>query len=266
MANGVTSEWEDIHVRLGNYIPREKETPQWELNKEEIEKAENYDPLEKKTKEELDELEDDIDDDFLEQYKRKRLAEMQNVQTKPKFGEMKQINKQEYVREVTEAPEDVFAILLLYQDYNEKSLKMGYAMAELAKRYVHHKFMMIKADKCIENFPDQKVPALLIYKNGKLGHNIMCADEMCPKLNEYGVEEMLKILDVLPRGDDDEEKQKYTKFQMKKNVVERNKDADLSDSDDDDRGYSSANLKKFWERVHRWEKELKFSLKIDEKY
>lgn len=65
MANGITSEWEDIHVRLGNYIPREKVTPEWEKNKEEIEKVEGYDPLSKKTDEELDDLEDDLDDDFL---------------------------------------------------------------------------------------------------------------------------------------------------------------------------------------------------------
>lgn len=26
MANGVTTEWEDIHVKLGNYVEREKVT------------------------------------------------------------------------------------------------------------------------------------------------------------------------------------------------------------------------------------------------
>jgi hypothetical protein len=28
MANGVTTEWEDIHVKLGNYLPRETVTPE----------------------------------------------------------------------------------------------------------------------------------------------------------------------------------------------------------------------------------------------
>lgn len=65
MANGVTTEWEDIHVKLGNYAPREKETPQHELNKiaqETFEKVED--------KKVDSDFEDDFsDDDFFEKYK-----------------------------------------------------------------------------------------------------------------------------------------------------------------------------------------------------
>lgn len=43
MANGVTTEWEDIHVKLGNYRPRPKETPESEYTKAAIEKVEKYD-------------------------------------------------------------------------------------------------------------------------------------------------------------------------------------------------------------------------------
>ncbi len=32
MANGITSQWEDIHVKMGNYVPREKEPDQKDLN------------------------------------------------------------------------------------------------------------------------------------------------------------------------------------------------------------------------------------------
>ena len=63
MAHGVSSEWEDIHVKLGNYLPREKQTTNDELEKIAIETLEKYDPLEKKTLDELKELEDDEDED-----------------------------------------------------------------------------------------------------------------------------------------------------------------------------------------------------------
>ena len=49
MANNVTTEWEDIHVKLGNYLPREKEKSNDELQKIAIESIQNYDPLEHKT-------------------------------------------------------------------------------------------------------------------------------------------------------------------------------------------------------------------------
>ena len=32
MAHGVTTEWHDIQVKLGNFIADEKETPQYVLN------------------------------------------------------------------------------------------------------------------------------------------------------------------------------------------------------------------------------------------
>jgi len=39
MANGVRSQWEDIHVKLGNYEPRPVVTPEWELSNKEIDKT-----------------------------------------------------------------------------------------------------------------------------------------------------------------------------------------------------------------------------------
>lgn len=48
------------HVKLGNYIPREKEKPQEEYTKEAMEKVKNYDPFQKMSLEKLNDLEDEI--------------------------------------------------------------------------------------------------------------------------------------------------------------------------------------------------------------
>lgn len=45
MAYDVTTEWDDIHVKLGNYEPRPKETTQSELTQQALEKCEKYDPF-----------------------------------------------------------------------------------------------------------------------------------------------------------------------------------------------------------------------------
>ena len=63
MANNVTTEWEDIHVKLGNYLPREKEKSNDELQKIAIESIQNYDPLEHKTLDQLKKMEEEDDDD-----------------------------------------------------------------------------------------------------------------------------------------------------------------------------------------------------------
>lgn len=243
MANGVTSEWEDIHVRLGNYIPRPKVTPESELTKREIDKALETDPLENKNLEELKELEDDFDDDFLEEYKKKRMQEFEVLASKPHYGKMYEINKQQYVNEVTNAPKEVFVVLSLYQDYNEKSVKINQCLDELAQKHVFVKFLKIKADKCIENFPDTKVPCFIIYRSGQMAHNIFNVDERIPKLSTEGVEYFLKSIDVLERDENDEDNNKYSKFMLKKNI-NYNKDADVSDSDDDDRQYSTTTFKR----------------------
>lgn len=48
------------------------------MTKEAIEKVEGYDPLAHKNLEELNELEDEFEDVFLEQYKAKKIAELKS--------------------------------------------------------------------------------------------------------------------------------------------------------------------------------------------
>lgn len=244
MAHGVTSEWEDIHVKLGNWEARPTEISQAELNKQAIEKAEQFDPLANKNLEELKELEDDFDDDFLEQYKKKRLEEIKSASLKPQFGDVVEISKQDYVNEVTNAPKDVYVILHLHQDYVESSCRLDMIFGELAKNYIHHKFLRIKADRCIEKFPDAKVPTLIIYKSGDLLHNIIKVDKEIGNLNYGGVESYLKKIKIFPKTEDDEaaEKEDYGKFMLRRNFVDR--EADRSDSEDDDREYMTSTFKK----------------------
>ena len=83
MANGVTTEWEDIHVKMGNYAPREKVKTGEELFQENMEQMEGYDQAE----ENKDSDEDfDLDDDFMDKIREKRMAEMKEEAAKPRFG------------------------------------------------------------------------------------------------------------------------------------------------------------------------------------
>ncbi len=68
MANGVHSEWDDIHVKLGNYEPHAVVISQEEHRKDNYDKMENFDPLANKDKEELDSLEDEIEEELRRMY------------------------------------------------------------------------------------------------------------------------------------------------------------------------------------------------------
>jgi hypothetical protein len=168
MANGVTTEWEDIHVKLGNYVARDKEPENNELEKIIIEKLEAYDPLENKTMQELKEIDDDEDEEVLKIYKEKRMKEMQEYALKPKYGKLLEIRKQDYIQEVTNATKDVFVVLHLYQTYVEASNVMTKILENLARKFPLVKFINIQATNCCEGFKDADVPALLIYQNAQM--------------------------------------------------------------------------------------------------
>jgi vacuolar-type H+-ATPase subunit I/STV1 len=168
MANGISTEWEDIHVKLGNYVARDKVTSNDDIEKLAIEAIENYDPLENKTIEELKELEDDEDEEILRIYEERRLAELKEMAKKPKFGKVFELRKHDYVAEVTNAPKDVYVVLHLYQNYNESSNILANIFDKLASKHIFVKFMRIVATNCIENYKDDDVPGVIVYHNGKL--------------------------------------------------------------------------------------------------
>jgi len=65
----------------------------------------------------MKELEDELmNDDFFNEYKKKRLAEIYNEDKRPKFGYLKQIDKKSYVVEVRDASKEVTVVLHLYQE------------------------------------------------------------------------------------------------------------------------------------------------------
>jgi Phosducin len=166
MANGVTTQWHDIHVRLGNFEAGPKEKKQDEIQKEYLGKLEKVDPLEHKTAEELKEMEEDAldeeDEKMFREYLDKRKSEISSYKAKPKFGDIIEISRDEYVREVTNAPKGVFVVLHLYQDSIESCHLINRFFAEISKEHPHVKFLKIVSTKAIENYPERNVPTVLI--------------------------------------------------------------------------------------------------------
>eukprot|EP00298_Acanthocystis_sp_HF-20_P002116 c12569_g1_i1.p1 GENE.c12569_g1_i1~~c12569_g1_i1.p1 ORF type:complete len:126 (-),score=53.51 c12569_g1_i1:52-429(-) len=75
--------------------------------------AKNIDPLEYKSLEQLDELEDDEDEEILNIYRKKRIEEMKAQATKNKFGELYYIQAPDWKQQVTEV-KDAYVVVLLW--------------------------------------------------------------------------------------------------------------------------------------------------------
>ncbi|KAI8812995.1 thioredoxin-like protein [Cladochytrium replicatum] len=169
------TEWNDILRQKGIIPPQPKEL---EITEDEIEAmvdqaiAQKYGPKDPSdmTVDELDELLEDDDEDakVILEYRKQRLAEMQNYAARARFGAIREISKPDYATEVTEASKNVWVVLHLYQSHVPASQLLGAHLTTLARKYPTVKFLSIVADRCIENYPDNLVPTMLVYGNGEL--------------------------------------------------------------------------------------------------
>ncbi|KAJ3054406.1 Phosducin-like protein 3 [Rhizophlyctis rosea] len=175
---GEDTEWDQI-LRDKGILPAKEKEP--EITEDEliamVEKAvaAKYGdkPIEDRTLDELDELEDEEDERVLESYRRQRLAEMQALSSLEKYGTVTELSKPDYNREVTEASQSVYVVLHLYQNHIPACKLINGILDRIASNHRYVKFMRIRGDQCIENYPDRNCPTLLVYGEGDLKRNLV---------------------------------------------------------------------------------------------
>jgi thioredoxin-like negative regulator of GroEL len=63
----------------------------------------------------------------------------------PKYGSVIEINREDYIEEVTKASNEVFVVLHMYQDYIEECVLINQLLNEIAKEKPTVKFVKIVA-------------------------------------------------------------------------------------------------------------------------
>ncbi|KAK0082557.1 hypothetical protein PV325_010194 [Microctonus aethiopoides] len=155
--------------------------------------------LEDKSLDELDELEDEEDEKVLEEYRKKRIAEMRTLASKAKYGEVREISAQDYVSEVNNAGEDVWVILHLYKSGIPLCTLINQYLSSLARKFPATKFLKSISTTCIPNWPDKNLPTLFIYHNGIMVKQIIGPIELRGmKLTEPELEWMLGQIEAVP--------------------------------------------------------------------
>lgn len=158
------TEWNDI-LRAHGIIPERPKSPTEELEQalEDAVRRQHENRLENKTVAELNELEDDEDEDFLEEYKLKRFQELQNLQKQAKFGTVLHITKPEYEDEVTKASDDSYVFVHMSLQLEVQSRLLSSLTISLARKFPEIKFAEIPANRCVENYPELNCPTIIIY-------------------------------------------------------------------------------------------------------
>jgi len=164
------TEWNDILRRKGVLPKKEKKPVE---DREEADMTEAPVNLDELDDDEFEDLMDKDDDDFLEQYRRQRIAALEQLKTLNKFGQVRQITGQEYVSEVNKAGDGIWVVLHLYRDGVELCNVINHHFNHLAQQFPMTKFLRGVSTTVIPNYPDKNLPTIFVYHEGKLKAQII---------------------------------------------------------------------------------------------
>lgn len=109
----------------------------------------------------------------------KRLEELSHLQKSSIHNQVYPIQKPDYSAEVTEASSKYFVLVNLtsFSGGNVESHLLTEIWRDLAAKYGDIKFCEIRADMCIEGYPEKNTPTILAYKDGDIKRQIITLKE-----------------------------------------------------------------------------------------
>lgn len=173
------TEWNDVLRQHGILPPRpESPTAQLEAAMEEAVQRAHDNRLEGKTLDELDELEDDglEDEDFIQLYREKRMAQIREQASRERFGEVVHISKPEYTQEITETSKHWPVFVHIVGTGVPQSKLLSALLLRVAPRFKDIKFVEIDSSQINDKYPSSKCPTILIYKDSNVLDQIVTLD------------------------------------------------------------------------------------------
>lgn len=101
------------------------------------------------------------------------MEELKSAAVKNRYGDVVEIVKDDWVREVTECSNACWVVVLLYQNSVVECGLVEEAMSDLANRFKYVKFVKIRSTQAVENWPEKNLPTLFLYNEGVLKHQII---------------------------------------------------------------------------------------------
>ena len=96
------------------------------------------------------------------------------------FGQVYGLQKPEYSRDVTEASSKAFVLVHLTSSLgtNVESRLLTELWRQLAVKFGDIKFCEMRADLCIEGYPERNTPTILVYKDGDIQKQLVTLREI----------------------------------------------------------------------------------------
>jgi len=144
---------------------------------------------------EFDELLED-DDEFMIQYRQKRLQELKRIAGRTRFGTLYQIGVNQFVDAIDNEDSRTAVIIHLFQPYNEQCKILNQYLMALAEKYRLAKFLCIISTEADPNFDDIALPTLLCYRNKELIANLVRVTDEIPTMDNgmFDIEDLENLL------------------------------------------------------------------------
>ena len=108
------------------------------------------------------------------------MAELSTIATASVFNQVYPLQKPDYSKDVTEASNKAFVLVHLTSSLgtNVESRLLAELWRELAQKFGEIKFCEIRADMCIEGYPERNTPTILVYRDGDIKKQVVTLREL----------------------------------------------------------------------------------------
>lgn len=108
------------------------------------------------------------------------MAELSSLSKASIYNQVYPLQKPDYSRDVTEVSHEAFVLVHLTSSMgtNVESGLLTEFWRDLARRFGEMKFCEIRADLCIEGYPERNTPTILIYRDGDIKRQIVTLKEL----------------------------------------------------------------------------------------
>jgi hypothetical protein len=132
------------------------------------------------------------------------LAELSILQKKSVYGQVFPLQKPDYSRDVTEESSKAFVLVNLTSSLgtNVESRVLTELWRQLAVKFGDIKFCEIRANLCIEGYPERNTPTILIYKDGEIKKQLVTLQQLNgPRTNQRDIERVLAEVGAVAEND-----------------------------------------------------------------
>ena len=108
------------------------------------------------------------------------MVELASISAASVYGQVYPLQKPDYAGDVTDASQKAFVLVHLTSSLgtNIESRLLTDLWRELARKFGEIKFCEMRADLCIEGYPERNTPTILIYRDGDIEKQVVTLREL----------------------------------------------------------------------------------------